>query len=71
MGRGVPVDFAQAAIWYQKAAERGHVRAQVALAFMCLKGTGLPENVEEALFVDHNTRLLARDLLPEIAAKAS
>ncbi len=30
-----------------------------------------PENVEEALFVDHNTRLLARDLLPEIAAKAS
>jgi 1-deoxy-D-xylulose-5-phosphate reductoisomerase len=30
-----------------------------------------PENVEEALFVDHNARLLARDLLPEIAAKAS
>jgi 1-deoxy-D-xylulose-5-phosphate reductoisomerase len=30
-----------------------------------------PENVEEALFVDHNTRLLARDILPEIAAKAS
>jgi 1-deoxy-D-xylulose-5-phosphate reductoisomerase len=33
--------------------------------------TGEPENVEEALFVDHNTRLLARDILPEIAAKAS
>jgi 1-deoxy-D-xylulose-5-phosphate reductoisomerase len=30
-----------------------------------------PENVDEALFVDHNTRLLARDILPEIAAKAS
>jgi len=30
-----------------------------------------PENVEEALFVDHNARFLARDLLPEIAAKAS
>jgi 1-deoxy-D-xylulose-5-phosphate reductoisomerase len=30
-----------------------------------------PENVEEALFIDHNTRLLARDILPEIAAKAS
>src|SRR5260370_977752 len=30
-----------------------------------------PENVEEALFVDHNTRLLSRDILPEIAAKAS
>jgi 1-deoxy-D-xylulose-5-phosphate reductoisomerase len=30
-----------------------------------------PESVEEALSIDHNTRLLARDLLPEIAAKAS
>ena len=33
--------------------------------------TAEPQSVEEALFVDHNTRLLARDLLPEIAAKAS
>jgi 1-deoxy-D-xylulose-5-phosphate reductoisomerase len=30
-----------------------------------------PESVEEALFIDHNTRLLAHDILPEIAAKAS
>jgi 1-deoxy-D-xylulose-5-phosphate reductoisomerase len=30
-----------------------------------------PDSVEEALSVDHNTRLLARSLLPEIAAKAS
>src|SRR5262249_32483284 len=29
-----------------------------------------PESVDEALSVDHNTRLLARTLLPEIAAKA-
>ena len=33
--------------------------------------TAEPQSVEEALFVDHNTRLLALDLLPEIAAKAS
>ena len=33
--------------------------------------TGEPQSVEEALFIDHNTRLLARDILPEIAAKAS
>jgi 1-deoxy-D-xylulose-5-phosphate reductoisomerase len=33
--------------------------------------TAEPESVEEALSVDHNTRLLARGLLPEIAAKAS
>jgi 1-deoxy-D-xylulose-5-phosphate reductoisomerase len=30
-----------------------------------------PANIEEALAVDHNTRLLAAALLPEIAAKAS
>ncbi len=30
-----------------------------------------PQDVEEALFIDHNTRLMARDILPEIAAKAS
>jgi 1-deoxy-D-xylulose-5-phosphate reductoisomerase len=30
-----------------------------------------PEDIEEALFIDHNTRLIARDILPEIAAKAS
>jgi 1-deoxy-D-xylulose-5-phosphate reductoisomerase len=33
--------------------------------------TGEPQSVEEALFIDHNTRLLAGDILPEIAAKAS
>jgi 1-deoxy-D-xylulose-5-phosphate reductoisomerase len=30
-----------------------------------------PDTVEEALFVDHDSRLLASELLPEIAAKAS
>ena len=30
-----------------------------------------PASIDEALLVDHNSRLLARDLLPEIAAKAS
>src|SRR5437764_1487063 len=32
--------------------------------------TGEPESVDEALSIDHNTRLLARGVLPEIAAKA-
>jgi 1-deoxy-D-xylulose-5-phosphate reductoisomerase len=30
-----------------------------------------PQNIEDALAVDHNARMLARELLPEIAAKAS
>jgi len=37
-------------------------------------GRGLmaePKSVEEALSIDHDARLLARDLLPEIAAKSS
>jgi 1-deoxy-D-xylulose-5-phosphate reductoisomerase len=32
--------------------------------------TSEPENVDEALSIDHNARLLAHALLPEIAAKA-
>jgi 1-deoxy-D-xylulose-5-phosphate reductoisomerase len=40
-------------------------------AALCRNWTKEPESVEEALSVDHNTRLLAADLLPEIAAKAS
>jgi 1-deoxy-D-xylulose-5-phosphate reductoisomerase len=33
--------------------------------------TAEPDSIEEALSVDHDSRLLARGLLPEIAAKAS
>ena len=40
-------------------------------AAMCRKWTSEPKSVEDALSVDHNARLLARGLLPEIAAKAS
>jgi 1-deoxy-D-xylulose-5-phosphate reductoisomerase len=39
-------------------------------AAMSRNWTGEPESVDEALSIDHNTRLLARGLLPEIAAKA-
>jgi 1-deoxy-D-xylulose-5-phosphate reductoisomerase len=33
--------------------------------------TAEPTSVDDALMIDHDTRLLARELLPEIAAKAS
>ena len=33
--------------------------------------TGEPQNIDEALAVDHMARTLAQSLLPEIAAKAS
>ena len=40
-------------------------------AAMSRNWTSEPKSVEDALSVDHNARLLARSLLPEIAAKAS
>jgi hypothetical protein len=40
-------------------------------AALCRNWTTEPESIEEALSVDHNSRLMAHDLLPEIAAKAS
>jgi 1-deoxy-D-xylulose-5-phosphate reductoisomerase len=46
------------------------VEATLAAA-MSRNWTAEPQNLEDALSVDHDSRLLARDLLPEIAAKAS
>ncbi len=40
-------------------------------AALCRNWTAEPESIEEALSIDHDARLLARSLLPEIAAKAS
>ena len=47
------VDIAAAMAWYQKAADKGEARAQVALAFLALTGTGRPADPHEAgrLFV--------------------
>src|SRR5262249_1823882 len=50
------------------------IPALVEAALTAASGRGWtrePATLEEALFVDHNTRLLASELLPEIAAKAS
>jgi 1-deoxy-D-xylulose-5-phosphate reductoisomerase len=46
----------------------------VAATLEAASGRGLmgePKTIEDALSIDHSARLLARDLLPEIAAKAS
>jgi 1-deoxy-D-xylulose-5-phosphate reductoisomerase len=40
-------------------------------AAVCRNWTVEPESLDQALSVDHDSRLLARELLPEIAAKAS
>ena len=47
-GRGVPEDLAEAAAWYHKAAEQGHVSAQFNLGAMYATGRGVPEDLAEA-----------------------
>jgi hypothetical protein len=47
-GRGVERDLANAATWYRKAAEQGHVGSQYRLAVMYDEGTGLPRDTGKA-----------------------
>lgn len=49
IGAGVPVDFAQAAMWFRKAAEQGYVDAQCELGFLLQIGAGVPVDPSEAL----------------------
>jgi len=49
MGRGVPCDYAQAASWYRKAADRGHPGAQNNLGGLYVRGLGVEQNDTEAV----------------------
>ena len=48
-GKGVKQDYAMAVHWYQKAAERGHEEAIVALARCNEYGDGVPQDIKEAI----------------------
>ena len=48
LGRGVPQDYTQAALWYRRAADQGHSGAQYELGLLYDKGQGVPVNVVEA-----------------------
>ncbi len=43
-GKGVPQDYAQAALWYRKAAEQGDAGAQFFLGSLYLDGHGVPQD---------------------------
>jgi TPR repeat protein len=45
---GQPKGYAQAAVWYRKAAEQGNVFAQLALGVLYEGGTGVPKDYNEA-----------------------
>lgn len=47
-GRGQPRDYAAAATWYRKAAERGYAKAQVDLAVMYKFGEGVARNYAQS-----------------------
>src|SRR6266550_5676300 len=47
-GSGVPQDYAEAANWFRKAAERGHAEAQYRLAQMLAIGQGIRQDDTEA-----------------------
>ncbi len=47
-GNGVPADMAKAAVWYQKAAEKGLAPAQYRLASLYEKGRGVVKDIPKA-----------------------
>jgi TPR repeat protein len=47
-GYGVTQDFAQAAMWYRKAANQGDAAAQMTLGVLYSRGTGVPQDDVQA-----------------------
>lgn len=47
-GRGLPQDYAEAALWFRKAAEQGYAEAQHALGRLYYKGHGVPQDYTQA-----------------------
>ena len=48
-GQGVPQDYAQAAVWYRKAAEQGDADAQTIVGVMYVNGHGVSQDYAQAL----------------------
>jgi len=49
-GKGVPIDYVQAAIWWRKAADQGLPQAQNNLGVLYNAGKGVPQSYAEAYF---------------------
>jgi hypothetical protein len=47
-GQGVPQDYAQAAVWFRKAAEQGNADAQFNLGILYKDGQGIPQDYAQA-----------------------
>jgi TPR repeat protein len=49
-GKGVSQNYAQAALWYRKAAEQNNPSAELNLGFLYANGQGVPQDNAEAYF---------------------
>ena len=49
-GLGVPLDYAEAALWYRRAAEQGNPGCQFLLGFLYSTGRGVPKDFVQAHF---------------------
>ena len=47
-GKGVPQDYSEAMIWFQRAAEQGHPVAKLYLGVMYAEGRGVPQDYVRA-----------------------
>ena len=48
LGQSVPLDYAEAAIWYRKAADHGDAGAQTSLGLMYASGEGVRQDQAQA-----------------------
>ena len=48
-GEGVPQNYAEALLWFRKAADQGNAKAQYAVGYMYHFGQGVPQDYAEAL----------------------
>jgi uncharacterized protein len=69
LGRGVPIDYVQAAIWWRKAADQGYPEAQNNLGVLYNSGKGVPQSFAEAYFWQNLAASRANGPLQEQFAK--
>lgn len=69
LGRGIAQDFAQAAVWWQKAAEQGQAYAQNNLGVLYNSGKGVPQSYAEAYFWQNLAAARANGPLQAMFAK--
>lgn len=48
-GKGIPLDYAEAARWYRQAADQGYAKAQFNLGDLYFRGQGVPQDYAEAV----------------------